>query len=127
MGKCGVSLDTMRSNLQIFIMNTLKNIKRLGRREHIKCKILDSLELNVTDEAQALGVNRSALSAIRNGRADLSAEMALRIDKALKVKMGTLIHMRTGWDMAEQRKKRRRGPGARLPYNAKAETAEGQF
>ena len=38
---------------------------------------------SVTEAAQKLGVSRQALSAILNGRAGISAEMAVRLSKAL--------------------------------------------
>jgi len=37
-----------------------------------------------------LGVSRPALSSLLNGKADLSGDMALRIEKAFGVKMDTL-------------------------------------
>lgn len=39
--------------------------------------------VSVTAAAQKLGVSRQALSAILNGRAGISAEMAMRLSKAL--------------------------------------------
>lgn len=39
--------------------------------------------LGVTESAKRLGVTRQALSAVLNGRAGISAEMALRLEAAL--------------------------------------------
>ena len=39
--------------------------------------------LGVTEAAKRLGVTRQALSALLNGRAGISAEMALRLEAAL--------------------------------------------
>jgi antitoxin HigA-1 len=42
---------------------------------------VEPLGLSVTDAAQALGVTRKTLSALLNGRAGISPEMALRLSK----------------------------------------------
>ncbi len=42
------------------------------------------LGLTVTQAAEGLGVSRKTLSALLNGRFGLSAEMAIRLSKALK-------------------------------------------
>ena len=53
--------------------------------------------------AQVLGVSRPALSTFLNGRSDLSGTMALRIEKAVGVKMDTLMRMQTSYDIARTR------------------------
>ena len=57
-----------------------------------------------TAAAAALGVSRPALSNLVNGKADLSGEMALRIEKAFGVKMDTLMRMQSAYDIAQARK-----------------------
>ena len=52
-----------------------------------------------------LGVTRPALSALVNGRAALSSEMALRIEKAFGPKMDTLLRMQTAFEIAKARKR----------------------
>jgi antitoxin HigA-1 len=69
----------------------------------VKSEILDPAELNVTDAAGALGVTRPALSAFLNGRAALSSEMAIRIEKAFGVSMETLMRMQNSYDIAKAR------------------------
>jgi len=54
---------------------------------------------------KALGVTRAALSALLNQRANLSPEMALRLEKAFGVKMDTLMRMQTSFDIAQARKR----------------------
>lgn len=71
----------------------------------IRMEIVDPHGLTVTDAAKALGVTRAALSALFNGRAALSAEMALRIEKAFGVSMDTLLRMQTSYEIAETRRK----------------------
>ena len=69
----------------------------------IKMEIIDPLDLSVTKAAEILGVTRPALSALLNGRASLSADMALRIEKAFGAKMDTLFRMQTAFDIAATR------------------------
>jgi antitoxin HigA-1 len=45
-------------------------------------------------------VSRQALSNLFNGRAALSAEMAIRFEKAVGVKADTLMRIQTAYDMA---------------------------
>ena len=42
---------------------------------------VESLNINVTEAARALGVTRKTFSALLNGRAGISPEMALRLSK----------------------------------------------
>lgn len=71
----------------------------------VKHEIIEPLELSVTDAARVLGVTRPALSALLNERADLSPEMALRIEKAFGVSMDTLMRMQNSYDIAQARKR----------------------
>jgi addiction module HigA family antidote len=57
----------------------------------------------VTQAAKVLGVTRAALSALLNGRAALSPDMALRIEKAFGPKMDTLLRMQTAYEITEVR------------------------
>lgn len=70
----------------------------------VKSEIIEAYDLSVTDAAKALGVTRPALSALLNERADLSPEMALRIEKAFGVSMDTLMRMQNSYDIAQARK-----------------------
>jgi addiction module HigA family antidote len=63
--------------------------------------------LTVTAAAEALHVSRPALSSLLNRKADLSGEMALRIEKAFGVKMDTLMRMQSSYDIAETRRRER--------------------
>ncbi len=56
--------------------------------EMLREDILPALGLTVTDAAQQLGVTRPALSRVLNGRAAISPEMALRLEKWLGVERG---------------------------------------
>ena len=71
----------------------------------IRHEIIEPLDLTVTAAAAALGVTRAALSALLNERASLSAEMALRVEKAFGVSMDTLMRMQSSHDIARTRRR----------------------
>lgn len=71
----------------------------------VKHEIIEPLGLSVTAAAEVLGVTRAALSALLNERANLSSEMALRIEKAFGVSMDTLMRMQNSHDIAQARKR----------------------
>lgn len=72
--------------------------------DFIRTEIIEPAGLTVTDAAAALDVSRPALSNLLNGKADLTGEMALRIEKAFGVKMDTLMGMQSAYDIARARK-----------------------
>ncbi len=84
---------------------------RMARPAHpgqfIRMEIIEPLGLSVTESASILGVTRPALSALLNGRAALSPEMALRIEKAFGPKMDTLLRMQTAYEIAAARDRER--------------------
>jgi antitoxin HigA-1 len=71
--------------------------------DFIRTEIIEPSGLSVTAAAAALQVSRPALSSLINGKADLSGEMALRIEKAFGVKMDTLMRMQSAYDIAKTR------------------------
>ena len=71
--------------------------------DFIRTEIIEPRDLTVTMAAQVLQVSRPALSSLLNGKADLSGEMALRIEKAFGVKMDTLMRMQASYDIARTR------------------------
>ena len=66
--------------------------------EFVRDEILAELNLSVSEAADVLGVRRATLSDLVNGKAALSPEMALRIEKAFGVKMETLLELQTWRD-----------------------------
>ncbi|HEV2336605.1 MAG TPA: HigA family addiction module antitoxin [Stellaceae bacterium] len=64
----------------------------------IREEILDELGLSIARAAEILGVRRATLSDLLNRKAALSAEMALRIEKAFGVDMDTLLRMQAWYD-----------------------------
>jgi antitoxin HigA-1 len=73
--------------------------------DFIRTEIIQPVGLSVTAAAEALQVSRPALSSLLNGKANLSGEMALRIEKAFGVKMDTLMRMQSAYDIARTRKR----------------------
>ena len=61
--------------------------------------------LAVTEAAKRLGVTRQALSALLNGRAGISAEMAVRLEAALGTSAEMWIQMQAGYDLWKVRQK----------------------
>jgi addiction module HigA family antidote len=58
---------------------------------------------NVTETADRLGVTRQAMSNLLNGHAGVSAEMALRFEKAFGLNADMLLRMQVAHDMAAVR------------------------
>src|ERR1700682_62409 len=73
--------------------------------DFIRTEIIEPAGLSVTDAAKALQVSRPALSSLLNGKANLSGDMALRIEKALGIRMDTLMRMQSAYDIARTRKR----------------------
>jgi addiction module HigA family antidote len=69
----------------------------------VKDEILDPLGLTVARAAEVLGVRRATLSDLVNGKASLSPEMALRIEKAFGVSMDTLLRVQAWYDVHTMR------------------------
>ena len=72
--------------------------------EVLKEDVLAEAGLTVVRAAEILGVGRPALSAVLNGRASLSPEMALRFEKAFGVSMDLMLKMQLQFDIAKARK-----------------------
>src|SRR3989442_15579321 len=69
----------------------------------IRTEILGPLELTVTAAARGIGVSRPTLSSLLNGQADLSGEMALRLEKAFGGRLDTLLRMHASYDNVRMR------------------------
>lgn len=70
----------------------------------LKTDIVAPAGLSVTALAAHFGVSRQALSTLLNGNASLSADMAIRFEKAFGVKADTMLRMQTAYDLASARK-----------------------
>ena len=63
--------------------------------------------LTVTEFARRLGVSRVALSRVVNGRAAVSAELAIRLAAALGGSAESWLRMQSAYDLWQAQKKRR--------------------
>ena len=64
--------------------------------------------ITVTDFAKRIGVTRVALSRILNGKAGISAEMALRLAAALGGSAESWLHMQANYDLWQTEKSLKR-------------------
>jgi antitoxin HigA-1 len=69
----------------------------------IKTEIVDALGLSVSKAAEILKVRRATLSDLLHGKASLTPEMALRIEKAFGPDMDHLLRMQLAYDVAQTR------------------------
>jgi addiction module HigA family antidote len=71
----------------------------------LRTEIIEPHGLSVTVAAQKLHVTRQAMSNLLNGNAGLSAEMAIRFEKAFGLRAETLLRMQAAHDLAAARAK----------------------
>lgn len=71
--------------------------------DFIRTEIVEELGLTVAKAAEILGVHQATLSDLLNSNAILSAEMALRIEKAFGISMDTLLRMQAWYDAVQMR------------------------
>jgi len=71
---------------------------------------IEPLGLSVTEAAEGLGVTRKTLSAVLNGRAGISPEMALRLSIAFDTSPESWLNQQTQYDLwiAQKEKKKLR-------------------
>jgi antitoxin HigA-1 len=69
----------------------------------IKTEVIDALGLSVSRAAEILNVRRATLSDLLHGKASLTPEMALRIEKAFGPDMDHLLRMQLAYDVAQTR------------------------
>ena len=75
---------------------------------------LDELGVNVTESAKALGVTRAALSRVLNRKAAVSAEMAVRLEKAIGSSAGFWLRLQLNYDLAQVQARRGKIKARRL-------------
>ena len=81
----------------------MKNPPHPGRGIQLNC--LEPLGLSVTDAARMLGVARHTLSRLLNGHAGISAEMAIRLEKAGWSNAEFWMRLQAAYDLAQARKR----------------------
>jgi addiction module HigA family antidote len=73
----------------------------------IKTEIIEALGLTMSRAAEILKVRRATLSDLLHGKAALTPEMALRIEKAFGPDMNHLLRMQLAYDVARARERAR--------------------
>ena len=76
--------------------------------EVLKALCLEPLNLTVTQAAEALGVSRKTLSAILNGHAGISPEMAIRLSIAFDTSAESWLNQQLQYDLWHAEKNRKR-------------------
>jgi len=71
----------------------------------IKLDCLEPLGLTVTEGAKVLGVTRQALSNVINGKAGISAEMAVRLSQAFGGTPDVWLRMQIAYELAQVKRK----------------------
>ena len=84
----------------------------------LKSEIVAPAGVSVTALAEHFGVSRQALSNLLNGSASLSADMAIRFEKAFGIKADTLLRMQTSYELAKARLREREIKVARFAQAA---------
>lgn len=69
----------------------------------LKTEIVEPHGVNVSELARHFGVSRQAVSTLLNGHSNLSADMAIRFEKAFGVRADTLMRMQTSYELAQAR------------------------
>ena len=79
----------------------MKNSPHPGRIIGQDC--LAALDLSVTEGAKRLGVSRTTLSRVINGKAGISADMAIRLEKMGWSTAGQWLRLQTAYDLMQAR------------------------
>jgi addiction module HigA family antidote len=69
--------------------------------ELLREDVIGALELSVTEAADRLGMSRVALSRVLNGRAGVSPDLALRLERAGVSKARAWLAMQANYDLAQ--------------------------
>lgn len=69
---------------------------------------LEPLGLSIAEGAKALGVTRQAMNNLVSGKAGISAEMAIRLEKAFGGGAETWLRMQSAYDLAQAEKRARK-------------------
>ena len=82
---------------------TMKNPPHPGLSVRRDC--IEPLGLTITEAAQALGVTRQTLNNLVNGKSGISADMAIRLDKAFGGGAETWLRLQMAYDLAQARQR----------------------
>lgn len=88
--------------------------------EIIREDCIAALGLSVTAAAKGLGVSRQSLSELLNGRSGISAEMAIRLEKAGWSTADAWLRMQAQYDLYRARQRESEIKAQRFPSSAVA-------
>lgn len=71
----------------------------------LRRNLVEPKHLTTQATAEALGVNRASMAKLLNGKAAISAEMAMRFETAFDLSNETLMRMQTAYDLAQVRQR----------------------
>jgi len=71
--------------------------------EWLKTEIVEAHGVSINTLAAKFKVSRQSISALLNGRAALTADMAIRFEHAFGVKADTLMRMQMRYELAQAR------------------------
>lgn len=71
----------------------------------VKHDCLEPLGLSIAEGAKVLGVTRQAMNNLVTGKAGISAEMAIRLEKAFGGGAETWLRMQAAYDLAQAEKR----------------------
>ena len=80
---------------------TMKNPPHPGLSVRHDC--IEPLDLTITAAAEILGVRRQTLNNLVNGKSGISADMAIRLDKAFGGGAETWLQLQMAYDLAQAR------------------------
>ena len=81
----------------------MKNPPHPGLSVRFDC--LEPLRLSIAEGAKVLGVTRQAMNNLVSGKAGISAEMAIRLEKAFGGGAETWLRMQDAYDLAQAGKR----------------------
>jgi antitoxin HigA-1 len=81
---------------------TMKNPPHPGLSVRHDC--IEPLDLTITEAAEILGVTRQTLNNLVNGKSGISADMAIRLDKAFGGGAETWLRLQMAYDLAQARR-----------------------
>jgi antitoxin HigA-1 len=82
---------------------TMKNPPHPGLSVRHDC--IEALDLTITEAADILGITRQTLNNLVNGKAGISPEMAIRLDKAFGGGAETWLRLQMAYDLAQARRR----------------------
>ena len=80
----------------------MKNPPHPGLSVRYDC--LEPLGLSVAEGAKVLGVTRQAMNNLISGKGGISAEMAIRLEKAFEAGAETWLRIQAAYDLAQAEK-----------------------